>query len=166
MPIGQALLSFTHDYDLEPGPTNAYDGGVLEIKIGTNAFTDILAAGGTFLSGGYVSNIYVKNYSGAALDRLLVTGNTFGLVNATGGNDNFHMEAFNSTTAKVTVSNNTFAGTKGDFVETIAQENSTMEVVVRNNDFNNGQAIVPGGGTGVSVRGDSIGTAATGSLTG
>src|SRR5262249_6297035 len=61
----------------------------------------------------------------------------------------------------VTVSNNTFAGTKGDFVETIANLNGVMDVVVRNNDFNNGQAITPGGGTGVSVRGDSAGTAAT-----
>ena len=33
--------------------TKAYDGGVLEIKIGTGAFTDILSAGGSFVSGGY-----------------------------------------------------------------------------------------------------------------
>ncbi len=33
--------------------TNGYDGGVLEIKIGTNAFTDIIAAGGSFVSNGY-----------------------------------------------------------------------------------------------------------------
>ena len=57
LPVGQAWLSFTHDYDLEPGTTNAYDGGVLEIKIGTNAFTDIITAGGSFVNGGYITNI-------------------------------------------------------------------------------------------------------------
>ena len=53
-PGGPIQLSFRHNYDLEPGPgTLGYDGGVLEIKIGTSAFTDILAAGGSFLAGGY-----------------------------------------------------------------------------------------------------------------
>jgi hypothetical protein len=43
---------------LEPDTGSiADDGGVLEIKIGTNAFTDILAAGGSFVAGGYTSTI-------------------------------------------------------------------------------------------------------------
>jgi uncharacterized repeat protein (TIGR01451 family) len=44
-----AQLTFRHNYNLESG----FDGGVLEIKIGAGAFTDILAAGGSFVSGGY-----------------------------------------------------------------------------------------------------------------
>jgi hypothetical protein len=51
-----AKLSFRNFYNSECDPavlTNAYDGGVLEIKIGGGAFTDILAAGGSFASGGY-----------------------------------------------------------------------------------------------------------------
>jgi hypothetical protein len=42
---------------------------VLEIKIGTNTFTDILAAGGSFISGGYTStitNIWDNPLSGRA----------------------------------------------------------------------------------------------------
>jgi hypothetical protein len=56
-------LSFSNYYNLE-GDTfglslsAAYDGGVLEIKIGSGAFTDILTAGGTFSAGGYVCRIY------------------------------------------------------------------------------------------------------------
>jgi PKD repeat protein len=42
-------LTFRHNYDLE----NGFDGGVLEIKIGAADFTDIVAAGGSFVSGGY-----------------------------------------------------------------------------------------------------------------
>jgi hypothetical protein len=51
-----AQLVFRNNYDLEVNPyapTEALDGGVLEIQIGTNAFTDILAAGGSFVTNGY-----------------------------------------------------------------------------------------------------------------
>jgi hypothetical protein len=58
LPNGSALLTFQNNYDLEPDIGSiADDGSVLEIKIGTNAFTDILAAGGSFVSGGYTSTI-------------------------------------------------------------------------------------------------------------
>jgi hypothetical protein len=56
LPLTPVVLSFRHRYDLESSsvnPTLAYDGGVLEIKIGTNDFLDITNAGGTFVSGGY-----------------------------------------------------------------------------------------------------------------
>lgn len=56
-----AQLTFRHRYDLESG----YDGGVLEIKIGAGAFTDILAAGGSFVSGGYVQTLNSGNALGA-----------------------------------------------------------------------------------------------------
>jgi hypothetical protein len=44
-----ATMSFRHRFDTEA----AWDGGVLEIKIGGGSFTDIVTAGGTFLSNGY-----------------------------------------------------------------------------------------------------------------
>ena len=47
------LLSFRINYNTESG----YDGGVLEISINGGAFQDILAAGGTFVSGGYNGSI-------------------------------------------------------------------------------------------------------------
>jgi uncharacterized repeat protein (TIGR01451 family) len=46
-------LSFRHNYNLESSGSTAYDGAVLEIKIGSGAFTDILSAGGSFVAGGY-----------------------------------------------------------------------------------------------------------------
>ncbi|MEP6923829.1 MAG: M36 family metallopeptidase, partial [Pyrinomonadaceae bacterium] len=50
-PISAAAgtVSFHHKYDTEAG----WDGGVLEISIGGGAFQDIIAAGGTFVTGGY-----------------------------------------------------------------------------------------------------------------
>ncbi len=56
-----AQLSFRHRYALEAG----YDGGVLEIKIGAGAFTDIITAGGSFVTGGYGQTLASANPLGA-----------------------------------------------------------------------------------------------------
>jgi hypothetical protein len=48
-----AILTFRNNYALQ----NAFDGGVLEISIDGGAFQDILAAGGSFLQGGYNGTI-------------------------------------------------------------------------------------------------------------
>ncbi len=54
-----ARLSFRNKYNLETTflRNRLYDGAVLEIKIGNGEFQDILAAGGSFASGGYVGTI-------------------------------------------------------------------------------------------------------------
>jgi hypothetical protein len=49
VPAGASKLTFRHLFNTESG----YDGGVLEIAIGGGAFQDILAAGGSFATGGY-----------------------------------------------------------------------------------------------------------------
>jgi uncharacterized repeat protein (TIGR01451 family) len=59
-----AQLSFKHNFNFETDPallTNAYDGGVLEIKIGGGSFLDILAAGGSFVTNGYNRTISTTN---------------------------------------------------------------------------------------------------------
>ena len=52
-----AQLTFRHNFDLEasnPKPSLGFDGGVLELSFdGGNTFQDILAVGGTFVTGGY-----------------------------------------------------------------------------------------------------------------
>lgn len=48
-----AQLSFRHRCGMEA----AYDGGVLEISIDGSDFLDILAAGGTFITGGYTTTL-------------------------------------------------------------------------------------------------------------
>src|SRR6185295_13412645 len=55
-----AQLSFRNNYNTEvdvADAAKAFDGGVLEIKIGAGSYTDILSAGATFLSGGYTRTI-------------------------------------------------------------------------------------------------------------
>ncbi len=59
-----AQLSFRHNYSFEySGNRNPiyYDGGVLEIKIGGGAFTDFVAAGGSFTTNGYNGTITITS---------------------------------------------------------------------------------------------------------
>ncbi len=52
-----AQLTFRQNYDLESytsrGTTTYYDGGVLDLAIGSGSFEDIISAGGSFVTGGY-----------------------------------------------------------------------------------------------------------------
>jgi PKD repeat protein len=71
-------LTFRHNYGMESG----FDGGVLEIKIGAADFTDVIAAGGSFVSGGY--NSALSNTSGNPLGgRQAWTGTSSGYITTT-----------------------------------------------------------------------------------
>ena len=59
-----AQLSFRNKWTFE-GTSTCYDGGVLEIKIGAGSFTDIVTAGGSFVSGGYNGTTASYNPMGA-----------------------------------------------------------------------------------------------------
>lgn len=79
-------VKFRHKYNLE----NTWDGGVLEIKIGAGAFQDILAAGGSFVEGGY--DAALGNFSSCSATpnplatRSAWTGNQFGTYKTTTAN--------------------------------------------------------------------------------
>lgn len=60
VPAGASRLRFTHQHGLE----NTSDGGVLEISIAGAPFEDILAAGGSFVAGGYTTTLTA--FSGCA----------------------------------------------------------------------------------------------------
>lgn len=116
------------------------------------------------ISGGYNQNVDLYNTSGT-LTRLTMDNIQFGLIDATGGNDNVRGQVYNSATANYTLTNSTFAGTRADFIAFLANNNSTMDAVVRSNTFHNGQAIVPGGGTAVDIRSGSGGLASAATTT-
>ena len=79
-----AKLSFRNYYNLEApsSGTTGYDGGVLEIKIGSGAFQDILTAGGSFVSGGYTRTIS-SSYSNPLAGRQAWSGNSGGFITTT-----------------------------------------------------------------------------------
>jgi hypothetical protein len=73
-----ARITFRNYYILE----NTYDGTVLEIKIGGAAFTDILAAGGSFSTGGYNGTISTR-FSNPLSGRSAWTGSSSGYITTT-----------------------------------------------------------------------------------
>jgi hypothetical protein len=71
-------LAFRHNFNTE----NTYDGGVLEIAIAGGAFTDIVDAGGAFVTGGYNGTIDL-NFGNPLAGRNAWTGNSGGFQNTT-----------------------------------------------------------------------------------
>jgi hypothetical protein len=71
-----ALVSFWHWFDTEV----EYDGGVLELSINGGPFVDVLAAGGTVLSGGYT--VPIDTDTGSPIPgRMAWSGNSDGYLN-------------------------------------------------------------------------------------
>jgi hypothetical protein len=81
LPAVPGQLTFHHDYNLEASTSTSagYDGGVLEIKIGAGSYADILAAGGSFVSGGYTRTIST-NYGNPLGGRQAWSGNSGGFI--------------------------------------------------------------------------------------
>src|SRR5438552_2469969 len=74
-----AQLSFRNNYSLE----STFDGGVLEISInGGGTFSDIVTAGGSFVSGGYNATISTA-YSSPIAGRMAWSGSSGGFLTTT-----------------------------------------------------------------------------------
>ena len=78
-------LTFRHNFNLEASNTNSslgFDGGVLEVSIDAGPFQDILAAGGSFITGGYNRTISTDRGSPIA-GRQAWSGNSEGFITTT-----------------------------------------------------------------------------------
>ena len=75
-------LTFRHSYDLDADASQFFDGGVLEIAIDGGNFSDILDAGGTFVTGGYIGPISSGGNTPLP-DRLAWGGNSNGYITTT-----------------------------------------------------------------------------------
>ncbi|MEI9893919.1 MAG: hypothetical protein WDN28_08440 [Chthoniobacter sp.] len=142
--------------------TNAEEASIRFDNLLTSAAFTTATITNSNISGGAASNLYIANTSGT-LNRLTMTGNTFGFVSSTIGNNNLDIQAYNSgTTLNVTFGGdaagqgNTITGTRGAAFETIANQNTTMDVVFRHNTITNTEAIISGGGE-VDIRSGAAG---------
>ena len=77
-----AQLTFRQNYSFE-GTTTFFDGGVLEISIGGGAFTDIITAGGSFVTGGYNATIDATFMPTHSLDVRRGAGTSAGFITTT-----------------------------------------------------------------------------------
>ena len=74
-----AQMAFRNNYDLELG----FDGGVLEIKIGSGIFQDIYSAGGSFEQGGYSEVINTNAVNSSLIGLAAWSGNSGGWITTT-----------------------------------------------------------------------------------
>lgn len=119
-----------------------------------------LLGGAKFLNnmigGGVENNLSIRNNSGE-LNLLTIDGGTIGLNHSTFGNDAVFVESRNNATINTTITNVHFLGARGDLIQTNALDDSSMNIVIRDNVFENTHPnIVPGGG-GITLSGGSIG---------
>lgn len=83
-PSAQLIFRNNYNTEMDPWDTNTvYDGGVLEIQIGEGGFTDILAAGGSFASGGYNGAINITNSDNVLAGRAAWGGLSGGFITTT-----------------------------------------------------------------------------------
>jgi hypothetical protein len=73
-----AKLTFLNSYILEDG----FDGATLEISVNGGAFTDIITAGGSFVTGGY-NKVISSSFSNPLAGRQAWTGNSGGFIPTT-----------------------------------------------------------------------------------
>jgi hypothetical protein len=71
------VIAFRNNYNLQ----ESFDGGVLEVSINGGAFTDILAAGGSFITGGYNSTI-ANGFGSPIAGRPAWSGNSGGYIDS------------------------------------------------------------------------------------
>lgn len=77
-PQAGAQLTFRNNYNMESN----FDGGVLEISVNAGPWTDIISAGGSWVSGGYNGTISASFQSPIA-GRMAWTGNSNGYLTTT-----------------------------------------------------------------------------------
>lgn len=159
---GFSVNGFALEYSTVGG-TNGTNGTIDNYGEGSvyfgNATTTGLTGTGTVtncnINGGRARNFSVVDTSGT-LNRLTITGTTFGLTAAASDNDSLAVEARNAgTVANVTVINSTFAGAAGDLIDFTGQTGTTMDVVFQSNTLANSHPnnIISGGGATLATQG-------------
>ena len=129
----------------------------------TNGVVGAVTFTNNSISGGRARNVSIVN-TAAGTTTLTIKGNTFGLTqNVSDGNASLAVEArvssgviINSTVGgPLAGEGNTFTGQPGDAANFTGQQNTTMDVVVRNNTISNSHAqnIIGGGSLNFSTAG-------------
>ena len=171
---GQEVEGFTLEYATVGGSNGTSTSGIGEGSIyfgnqlGTTGITGSATVTNCAISGGYARNFSLVNTSGT-LNRLTITGTTFGQTLATSPESNLAVEARNGgTVANVTVTGSTFSGSAGDQANFTGQTGTTLDVVFQNNhltDTHPGNNI-GGGGTTIASQGVATFNASSNTQTG
>ena len=146
-----------------PSPENYGEGSIHFGNATTNGVVGTVTFTNNNISGGRARNLSIVN-TAAGTTTLTIKGNTFGLTqNFSDGNSSLAVEArvssgvvINSTVGGTLAGEgNTFIGQPGDAANFTGQQNTTMDVVFRNNTISNSHAqnIIGGGSLNLSTAG-------------
>ncbi|HEY2322159.1 MAG TPA: tandem-95 repeat protein [Thermoanaerobaculia bacterium] len=102
------------------------------------------------ISGGMTDNFRVANNAGELLNRLTVTGTTFGLNSTANGNDSLILQGTNGT-MNVTIQNSTFTGAAGDIFQMDLHGTVASDLVFTGNAVSNNHPAIVSGGGGVTL---------------
>ncbi len=147
------------NFDLTDTTINGANGNSAAFDEGGVSFSNLLGSANftnNTISGGLEDNLRVVNTSGT-LNRVTVSGGTIGLNSTSLGNDGVFFESQGSATLNVTVEDVFFVGARGDLLQTNAIGNSTMDIVVRDNTFENTHPNIVSAGGGITLSGGSGG---------
>ena len=148
---GTAVAGFTLANSAVDGSNGTNGAGFDEAAVRFDGLTGTAAISSSTISGGYEDDLHVENASGS-LDRLTITGTTFGLTSAAGGNDAVSLQSGAGAGAfKASILNSTFAGTRNDLVDFDHQGAGAGDLVLTGNTFANAHSAVSPGGGGLAL---------------
>ena len=133
--------------------TNGTNDGFDEGAVSFANLTGSASVTNSSISGAVEHNMQVLN-SGGTLNRLTVSGTTFGAMSTATGSDALLIESSGTAVMNVTADTNTFTSARGDhfqYSNTTAAE--AGDVVFTNNTITNAHPAVVGGGGGIRVVG-------------
>src|SRR6185369_16439984 len=154
---GVNFSNFTLEFSTVTG-TNGNSAADDEGAVGFSNLTGTGAITSCVIEGGFEDNLSLVNTSGT-LNRLTMSGTTFGLNNTVSGNSNIRISSNNAgTTLNFTLKSSLLKGARADFMSAIANSGSTMDaliggpLVADGNNFDNTGANVNAGAAAGSNR--------------
>jgi hypothetical protein len=126
---GINVNGFTMEFTTVTG-SNGNNAGIDEGSVNFDNLTGAAAITSSIVEGGFEDNLNVVNTSGT-LNRLVITGSTFGFNNTVNGNNNILIESQNpGTTLNFTIQSSTIKGARADWINASNNSTSTMDVVI------------------------------------
>ena len=121
--------NFTLEFSTVTG-TNGTSQALDEGSVNFDNLTGSAAITSCLIEGGFEDNLNVVNTSGT-LNRMTISGTTFGFNNTANGNSNILISSNNAgTTLNLTLKSSLIKGARADWISAIANSGSTMDVVI------------------------------------
>jgi hypothetical protein len=145
---GTSVNGFTLANSVVSG-TSGSDPATDEGAVSFSNLTGVASISNSTFSGSVEDTLRVLNNNGS-LNRLTISGSTFGLNNSTTGDNGIYIESSGAAVINVTVQNSFFTGSRGDHFQmslTTGCSCSGDLIFSGNTVSNNNPGILPGGGT-------------------